>query len=100
MLFEMWKKKDPGSLSHFSTNQLLTELWTRGCLPLYPATEEDELKISLFKSSWQKLSVAALSQALTLAEEGTQVNPNRVKAEGLHKVAAVSHRWEEQVMPG
>jgi hypothetical protein len=57
--------KSERELKYYTTNELLTELLKRGEIPLFPANEEDEAKINLFKCFWQKLSVTEISAALS-----------------------------------
>ena len=61
----MWRKKTPNRLTGYSSNELLTELFKRGDLPLFPSCEEDELKIRLFKNFWQRLSPSEIDYALS-----------------------------------
>jgi hypothetical protein len=43
-------------LEQYSTSELLSELLRRGNIPLFPASENDELKINLFKTFCKRLS--------------------------------------------
>lgn len=49
----------------YTDNELLSELLKRGNVPLYPASEDDELKIEYFKAFWQHLSPTEIFYALS-----------------------------------
>jgi len=60
----MWKKKSNDDLNNYSTNELLTELFLRGDMPIHALNKEDELKIDVFKTFWKHLSAMEISNAL------------------------------------
>ena len=66
LLIKTFKMKSfKESLNNYKTNELITELLKRGEAPLYPADEEDEAKIYIFKSFWKNLTPSQLLTALS-----------------------------------
>lgn len=56
----MWKRKN--KLTHYTTNELLRI----DDIPLYPASEEDEPKITYFRAFWQCLSPTEIYNAISI----------------------------------